>query len=243
MTSGPAGSPTPAVCLLDPYGDIAAHLAITGRGRHDPSWSCFHTNMWATRLDGVDIGVVTMAMGAPWAVLAAERLAGSGCRVLLSVAPALPVDPPAALPCVVLIDRALRGEVLSAGRLPASRWSHLDQHITDRLAGALDHLAVPVSRGTSWSTAAPHRVRARALARASTDYGRISCVETDAAALYASSATRALTTVCFAHLDEPTETPGMEVTWGPGVGAEALLAVVAAAAQALTRPSEGPVRA
>jgi hypothetical protein len=225
--------PVPATCILDPYGDIAGHLAETGRGRRRPGWDCFHTQMVTTRVDGVDLGIVTMALGAPWAVLVAERLAGSGCRVLLSISPALPVDPPGVLPCVMVIDRALRGEAVSRRYRPSARWSRLDPTAAARLTGAFDRLPQRVHTGASWSTAAPQRVPISTVARHVA--GRIACVETDAAALYACGVARSATVVCLAHLAVPTVTAGAEVTWGPGVGAETLLAVGVAAA--------GPLRA
>lgn len=68
----------PTVGLLDPDGDIVRYLAATGRGHRHPGWACYHTEMWTVDLDGIDVGVVGMAVGAPFAVLVAEQLAVSG---------------------------------------------------------------------------------------------------------------------------------------------------------------------
>jgi len=35
--------------------------------------------MWIVDLEGVELGVIGMAVGAPFAVLVAEQLAASGC--------------------------------------------------------------------------------------------------------------------------------------------------------------------
>src|SRR5262245_53944628 len=75
----------PRVALLDPDGDIVRHLRATGRGRRHPGWACYHTEMWAVDLDGIELGVVGMAVGAPFAVLVAEQLAASGTELLISV--------------------------------------------------------------------------------------------------------------------------------------------------------------
>ena len=37
--------PVPRICLLDPDGGIAAHLADTGLGHRHPGWACYHTDM------------------------------------------------------------------------------------------------------------------------------------------------------------------------------------------------------
>jgi hypothetical protein len=77
--------PVPAVCLLDPDGDIVRYLKRSGRGHKHEGWACYHTEMWITDVDGLEIGVVGMAVGAPFAVLVAEQLAVSGARLTISV--------------------------------------------------------------------------------------------------------------------------------------------------------------
>lgn len=230
---------SPAACVLDPDGRIVRHLAATGRGVRDPDWDCFHTELWTTPTAAGEIGVVAYAVGAPWAVLVADRLVGAGCELLVSVAPALPVGPTGPLPHLVLIDRALRDEPTSSRGRPPARWSRLDVTAAAGLHGAFDHLPIRVRTGTSWSTAAPHRAFATALARDDTTFA---CVDTDAAALYAFGEERAATVACLAHLDGATTVSGTDVTWGPGVPGEAALAVAAAAAAALdpTRAAATP---
>jgi len=48
------------------------YVDASGRGHLHHGWACYHTEMWTVDLDGVDIGVVGMAVGAPFAVLVAE---------------------------------------------------------------------------------------------------------------------------------------------------------------------------
>jgi hypothetical protein len=38
--------PVPAVCLLDPDGDIVRHLNATGQATEHPGWACYHTTLW-----------------------------------------------------------------------------------------------------------------------------------------------------------------------------------------------------
>jgi hypothetical protein len=215
----------PEVCVLDPYGHIVRTLADAGRAQRPGDWDCFHTELWTTRVGGRTIGLVTGGLGAAWAVLVARRLAESGARVVVSLSPALPVHPTGPLPQVALIDRALRDEAVSAARRPAARWSRLDTEAASRLAG----LGLPT--GAAWSTAAPCRGPAVALARAGTD--RICCVDTEAAALYACAEDGGSTIVCLAHLDAATTMVDRVVTWGPGVGVARLLGATTVVADAL----------
>jgi len=38
----------PAVCVLDPDGDLARRMAEMGRAARDPSWACYHTELLRT---------------------------------------------------------------------------------------------------------------------------------------------------------------------------------------------------
>jgi uridine phosphorylase len=70
--------------------------------------------MWVTDLDAVEVGVVDMAVGAPFAVLVAEQPAASGAEMVVSVSSAGQITPIGSTPCFVLIDRALRDEGTSS---------------------------------------------------------------------------------------------------------------------------------
>ena len=118
--------PVPTVCMLDPDGDVVRHLAASGRGTRHPGWACYHTEMWSVDLDGVEVGVVGMAVGGSFAVLVAEQLAASGCELLVSVTSAGQIRPLGVPPYFVLIDRALRDEGTS---------SHYGLFITNRGGG------------------------------------------------------------------------------------------------------------
>src|SRR5579883_2333893 len=75
--------PVPAVCALDPDGDIVRTLRSDRRSRRCPGWACYHTEMDVTDHDGVTIGIIGLAVGAPFAVLVAEQLFASGCQLLI----------------------------------------------------------------------------------------------------------------------------------------------------------------
>jgi uridine phosphorylase len=224
-------APVPAVALLDPDGDIVRYLSASGRGRHHQGWACYHTDMWVVDLDGLEVGVVGMAVGAPFAVLVAEQLAASGAVLVVSITSAGQISPLARTPCFVLIDRALRDEGTSAHYLPPARWSYLDDKLLARLAEAFDHLPEPVQAGASWTTDAPYRETATAIAAAEAE--KIACVEMEAAALYAYAAATGAVVVCLAHVTNTMATGGDDFEKGTDNGVHDALAVARAAAVAL----------
>ncbi len=221
----------PAVGLLDPDGDIVRYLAATGRGRKHPGWACYHTDMWTVDLDGVEIGVVGMAVGAPFAVLVAEQLAASGAELVVSVTSAGQVSPLPRTPCFVLIDRALRDEGTSTHYVPPDRWSHLDERLFTRLTGAFDGLPEPVLTGSSWTTDAPYRETEAAIAAAEAE--GVACVEMEASALYAYARARGRAVVCLAHITNTMATAGDDFEKGRDNGVHDALAVARAVVVAL----------
>ena len=55
----------PAVCLLDPDGDVVRYLQQTGRGHRSESWACFHTGLWETEVERTPLGIVGNAVEHP----------------------------------------------------------------------------------------------------------------------------------------------------------------------------------
>jgi len=222
----------PRVALLDPDGDIVRYLATNRAGRPHPGWACYHTDMWTTDLDGVEIGVVGTAVGAPFAVLVAEQLAASGARLVISITSAGLVSAATEPPYFLLIERALRDEGTSAHYQPPGTWSHLSSKLRMRLNEAYAGLTEPVLIGSSWTTDAPYRETPSAVAAA--QEAGISCVEMEAAALYSYATARDRDVVCLAHLTNTMATLGDDFEKGPDNGAPAALAVARATAMALS---------
>jgi uridine phosphorylase len=221
----------PEVCMLDPDGDVVRHLAESGRGTRHAGWACYHTEMWSVDLDGIEVGVVGMAVGGSFAVLVAEQLAASGCELLVSVTSAGQITPLGATPYFVLIDRALRDEGTSAHYVPPARWSRVDDGLVKGLDGAFDHLPEPVLTGSSWTTDAPYRETASAIAAA--EHEGIACVEMEAASLYAYATASGARVVCLAHITNTMATAGDDFEKGLDNGVHDALAVVRAVAAAL----------
>lgn len=207
----------PAVCLLDPDGDIVRHLTATGRANEHPGWACYHTTLWTFDLDGVEVGVIGCAVGASFAVLLAEQLHVSGCRLLLSITSSGSITPVADPPYFVLIDRALRDEGTSHHYLPPGEWSDAPGDLLARIDGRLGGLAQPVVTGATWTTDAPYRETEAAIAHAAS-LGVIA-VEMEAAALYAYASATGREVVCIAHVTNTMATEGDDFEKGEADGA------------------------
>src|SRR5262249_42896678 len=143
----------PEICVLDPDGDVVRHLKRTGTGRSHQGWACYHTELLAFDLDGMgEVGIVGCAVGAPFAVLVAEQLFVSGCRLLVHVTSAGQITPIGPTPYFVLIDRALRDEGTSYHYLPPSTFA--EAHDATLLARVEDRVrglpGIALYRGATW---------------------------------------------------------------------------------------------
>ena len=107
----------PPVCLLDPDGDVVRHLRRTGRAKPVPGWPCYHTELDVFSLAGREVGIVGRAVGASFAVLVAEELFASGCRLLISLTSAGQIVASGPPPYFIIIDRALRDEGREGSKL------------------------------------------------------------------------------------------------------------------------------
>ncbi len=221
----------PNVCLLDPDGDIVRHLQATGQGVRHPGWACYRTEMWVTDLHGLSVGVVGLAVGAPFAVLVAEQLSASGAELILSITSAGQIRSLGDPPCFVLITKALRDEGTSHHYLPAADWSYLASSLVEQLAPALRDLSEPVLPGISWTTDAPYRETQSAITAA--EAAGIDCVEMEAAALYACGVARQRNVVCFAHITNSMAVNGSDIEKGAANGALSALEITEAATRSL----------
>jgi uridine phosphorylase len=224
----------PEVCLLDPDGDIVRYLAASGRGRLHAGWACYHTDMWVVDVEGIEIGVVGMAVGAAFAVLVAEQLSASGARLTISITSAGQIRSLADPPYFILIDKALRDEGTSLHYQPPATWSRLPGHLEPPLTRALQSLPEPVQIGASWTTDAPYRETQAAIDAALE--ADVVCVEMEAAALYSYAAARERDVVCLAHITNTMAVAGNDFEKGHANGASAGLAIAYAAAVAVRPP-------
>lgn len=197
----------PAACLLDMDGELVARLVASGRAAGDPTWACFHTELFRWTVGGTELGVIGGTVGAPFAVLVAEELFAAGCEALVSISSAGLVSPDLRPPCFVLVERALRDEGTSYHYLPPARYAEADPALAAAVARALDGTSPPLLRGASWTTDAPFRESA-ALIESRRVEGIVS-VEMEAAALLAMGQALRKPVACIAHVTNAMATrPG-----------------------------------
>jgi uridine phosphorylase len=188
----------PAVCILDPDGDIVRRLRKEGRSKPFEGWPCYHTQLDEFELAGQTAGIVGCAVGAPFAVLVAEELLECGCRLLLSVTSAGQIVSAGPTPYFVIIDRALRDEGTSYHYAAPSEYGEASAELVAMAVHATDAAGLRIIVGSTWTTDAPFRETAEAI-EAARQRG-ILAVEMEAAALYTCAKARRANVLCIAHV-------------------------------------------
>lgn len=195
---GLAAADVPPICILDPDGDIVRHLRRAGQATTFEAWPCYHTRLHSFALGGRTVGIVGRAVGASFAVLVAEELFASGCRLLVSVTSAGQITPAGPTPYFVIIDRALRDEGTSYHYAAASEFSEASPDLIAAADRALKSKGLHAVVGSSWTTDAPFRETAEAIAAARSK--GLLAVEMEAAALYAFAHATGNKVLCLAHV-------------------------------------------
>ncbi len=219
----PAGD-TPEVCILDPDGDIVAHLLRNDLAERNPYWACYHTTLYQFRLGGVTFGIIGCAVGGPFAVLLAEQLFVSGCQLLVSMTSAGQILPVRTPPYFVLIEKALRDEGTGSHYLAPEKYARLDGGLGKMLGDGLKSYSPTVERGAVWTTDAPYRETAEAIEWAKGE--GILGVEMEAASLYAFAEAKRRAVVCFAHITNCMGTVEGDFEKGEGDGSMASLKLI-----------------
>ena len=230
----------PAVCVLDPDGDLVEFLQATGRTRRHPTWACYHAVLDTFVQNEIEFGIVGRVVGAPFAVLVAEELFASGCQLLISITSAGQILPLGQPPYVVLIERALRDEGTSYHYLPPAPYSHLDPALRELVSTRWEHGRLPLYVGASWTTDAPFRETEAMIARCRAK--GILTVEMEAAALYALAQARQFQIVCFAHVTNQMGQAEGDFEKGEASGSETALSVVSQTAHAWRQRETEPTQ-
>jgi uridine phosphorylase len=220
----------PRICVLDPDGDIVRWLIGTERATRDPQWACYHTELFTFVQNETRFGIIGGAVGAPFAVLVAEELFTSGCELLISITSAGQIVSLADPPYFVLIERALRDEGTSYHYLPPADFSHIDARLMSTLDRAITRAPVRLYRGATWTTDAPFRETASAIAACRNL--AIVAVEMEAAALYAFAEATERPVVCLAHVTNRMARREGDFEKGIAGGGQDALSVIAAVAWA-----------
>lgn len=221
----------PEVCVLDPDGDLVRQLWAQGRAEKDVGWACYHTDLYRVPTEGLELGIVGCAVGASFAVLVAEQLFASGCRLLISMTSAGRLKEIREPPYFILIDRALRDEGTSYHHLPPSEFSEADSKLLNAVGTVLLSGRSDVVRGATWTTDAPYRETERAITARKAQ--ELLAVEMEAAALYAFAKARNKHVLCFAHVTNQMAVIHGDFEKGEADGTVDALAVIVAAANAI----------
>ena len=227
---GLANVEVPAVCILDPDGDMVRRLRHEGRSKPFAGWPCYHTQLDAFELAGQTVGIVGCAVGASFAVFVAEELFECGCRLLLSVTSAGQIVSAGPTPYFVIVDRALRDEGTSYHYAAASEYGEADAALVALADNALKAAGLRAIVGSTWTTDAPFRETAEAI-EAARQRG-ILAVEMEAAALYTFAKARAkaleANVLCIAHVTNTMGQSAQDFEKGEADGTADALAVLAA---------------
>ena len=223
--------PAPDICLLDPDGDILRRLKSQGRAALHGGWVCYHTELYSFTQDGLTFGIIGCVVGSPFAVLVAEELFASGCKLLISITSSGQILPLQTPPYFILIERALRDEGTSYHYQPPAQFSHAPHALLDLLDGAFDDLEIPVLTGATWTTDAPFRETAQAIA--TMRQRGLLAVEMETAALYAFAAARSKSVICFAHVTNQMGQDGDDFEKGEADGTTDALNVIMKTARRL----------
>ena len=188
----------PDICVLDPDGDLVDHLRASNRLSPHHTWACYHTRLDTFAHEDMSYGIIGRVVGAPFAVLVAEELFASGCRLLISITSAGQILPLSQPSYVILIDKALRDEGTSYHYVSPAPYSHLHPTLREMVCAHWDQGQLHLHVGASWTTDAPFRETEAmiVLCRAK----GILAVEMEAAALYALAQARQYQIICFAHV-------------------------------------------
>ena len=219
----------PAVCVLDPDGDLVRRLRADGRAVGFAGWPCYHSELDVFSLGGREVGIVGRVVGAPFAVLVAEELFACGARLVVSLTSAGQILPPEggqAGPYFVVIERAWRDEGTSYHYAAPAEFAVADPRLVAGAAAGLAGVGVRWSVGASWTTDAPFRETAAAIAAAR---GRgILAVEMEAAALYAFAGAAGVDVLCLAHVTNTMGVGAEDFEKGEAEGTQDALAVLEA---------------
>jgi uridine phosphorylase len=214
----------PAVCILDPDGDLVRNLRAAGKAHPFEGWPCYHTELDTFDLASRQIGIIGRVVGSSFAVLVAEELFASGCQLLISLTSAGQIVPSGPPPYFVIIDRALRDEGTSYHYAATSEFAEADPHLIARAAKAMDGRKPRCVVGPSWTTDAPFRETSEAIDAARAK--GILAVEMEAAALYTFARVSGASLLCLAHVTNTMGQAGADFEKGEADGTRDALEVL-----------------
>lgn len=221
----------PPLCFLEFDGDLTDWLVREGIAQPFPSWACFHTTMFALKIEDVTCGIIPRTIGGPYAVLIAEQLAEAGARLILGLTSAGRVSPDLPLPCLVVATSAVRDEGTSYHYLPASREVACHAAVAPLLARELGTTKWTVRCGKVWTTDAPYRETQEQLDGWAAE--GVLAVEMQAASLFAFGLARDVAVASVAMVSNAVDHEGQQFDTGSHQDGLRILEASARAARAL----------
>lgn len=235
---GLPAEPVPEICVLDPDGDLVRRLCADGRAQRCRAWACYHTDLYRFEHAGEAFGIIGCAVGSSFAVLVAEQLFASNCRLIVSITSAGQLQQAGLTPYFILITRALRDEGTSHHYLPPALFSEADPALIAPIMAGVSATPLTVFKGATWTTDAPFRETEAAIDLARR-HGALA-VEMEAAALYAFARARNRPVVCFAHVTNQMAQVEGDFEKGEANGTRDALELLAATARAWRTMGQSP---
>lgn len=185
----------PAICVLDPDGDLVDYLLETGKAKKNECWACYHSHLYTFLIGGTEIGIVPCIVGSSYSVLVSEQLFTSGCEFLISITSSGIISEPKNNQRFALITESVRDEGTS--------YHYLPKEVPAKISKSLYQLLNTIEKklwfnAKSWTTDAPYRETETAIIAMKEE--NVTCVEMEASALYAFAQAKQKNIVCFAHL-------------------------------------------
>jgi uridine phosphorylase len=222
---GVGREPLPRLGILDFDGDLTDKLVARDEMRRCPHWPCFHTELWLWPKDEPRCGIVARTIGGPYAVLIAEQMKVCGVKAVVGLASAGRIDRALPLPCIVVVDEAVRDEGTSLHYLPAGQTVRSDRTLAGALAEAMGKVGLPVRQGLVWTTDAPYRETHSQIDHWASQ--GVLAVEMQAASLFAFGQARDIPTALVAHVTNAVGHDGEPFHKGPEDADLAMLAAIA----------------
>lgn len=222
----------PEICILDPDGDIEEYVVQKYNAQLNKAWACYHTKLFEFTHDDIKVGIIGRAVGASFAVLLAEQLFASGCKLLLSMTSSGQLVQRMEPPYFILIEKAVRDEGTSYHYLPPTEFSFIKNELKEKLNEAFKNLDLKIFIGSTWTTDAPYRETEEAI----NNYKNkgIHAVEMEASALYAFAQARNKNVICFAHVTNQMASVEGDFEKGEHNGSKDALQVLLTAINSIT---------
>ncbi len=108
----------PPICILDPDGDVVDYLEKNQRCETSNCWACYHSHLHVFSHNQLTLGIIGRVVGSSYAVLVAEQLFVSGCKLLISITSAGVINSNNKSEFIIITE-SLRDEGTSYHYLPA----------------------------------------------------------------------------------------------------------------------------